>query len=155
MKILFLHGWHSTPGGKKPAHLASLGHQVLNPALDPDDYEMALKAAQASFEEGRPDVVVGSSRGGAIAMNMQLGSTPLVLMCPAWKNWGEARRVKKGTLILHSPGDETIPLEQSLELVQRSGLPQDALWQVGVDHRLADEAALQAMADAVVQVARL
>lgn len=149
MKILFLHGWHSTPGGAKPSFLASLGHQVLNPALDPDDYALALQAAQVCFDEGRPDVVVGSSRGGAIAMNLEVGHTPLVLLCPAWKNWGEARVVKAGTLILHSPGDEIIPFEQSRELRQLSALPQEALWEVGSDHRLADEASLKALGEAV------
>ena len=36
MKILYLHGWHSTPGGVKPTYLKDHGHEVLNPAL-PDD----------------------------------------------------------------------------------------------------------------------
>jgi hypothetical protein len=30
--------------------------------------------------------VVGSSRGGAVAMNIDAGATPLVLLCPAWTN---------------------------------------------------------------------
>jgi hypothetical protein len=28
MKILFLHGWTSTPGGKKPTFLKAHGHEV-------------------------------------------------------------------------------------------------------------------------------
>jgi hypothetical protein len=32
MKILFLHGWHSVPGGVKPTYLVNHGHQVINPA---------------------------------------------------------------------------------------------------------------------------
>ncbi|MHB0959291.1 MAG: hypothetical protein ACYC0X_23530 [Pirellulaceae bacterium] len=32
MKILFLHGWQSTPGGLKPSFLKDHGHDVLNPA---------------------------------------------------------------------------------------------------------------------------
>jgi len=31
MKILFLHGWQSTPGGLKPTFLKDHGHEVLNP----------------------------------------------------------------------------------------------------------------------------
>ncbi|RMD62660.1 alpha/beta hydrolase, partial [Candidatus Parcubacteria bacterium] len=31
MKILFLHGWQSAPGGVKPTYLALHGHTVLNP----------------------------------------------------------------------------------------------------------------------------
>jgi hypothetical protein len=29
MKILFLHGWNSVPGGVKPTYLATHGHTVL------------------------------------------------------------------------------------------------------------------------------
>ena len=34
------------------------------------DFAEAIRIAQAEFDELRPDVVVGSSRGGAIAMNI-------------------------------------------------------------------------------------
>ena len=101
MKILFLHGWHSVPGGVKPTFLKDAGHEVFNPALDDDDFEAAVRTAQAEFEQHQPDVIVGSSRGGAVAMNIDSGATPLVLLCPAWKNWGEARRLKPNSLILH------------------------------------------------------
>jgi hypothetical protein len=33
MKILFLHGWQSIPGGVKPTFLAQRGHEVINPRL--------------------------------------------------------------------------------------------------------------------------
>jgi hypothetical protein len=32
MKIFFLHGWHSVPGGVKPSYLIEHGHEVINPA---------------------------------------------------------------------------------------------------------------------------
>ena len=84
-EILFLHGWQSTPGGIKPTYLKDHGHEVLNPALPDDDFDAAVRIAQAEFDRHQPDVVVGSSRGGAVAMNINSGSTPLVLLCPAWK----------------------------------------------------------------------
>ncbi len=46
MKILFLHGWHSVPGGVKPTYLKDHGHEVINPALDDDDFEAAVSTAQ-------------------------------------------------------------------------------------------------------------
>lgn len=70
MRILFLHGWQSTPGGVKPTYLKDHGHEVLNPALPDDDLDAAVKIAQAEFDRHRPDVVVGSSRGEAVAMNI-------------------------------------------------------------------------------------
>jgi hypothetical protein len=69
----------------------------LNPALPDDDFDVAVRIAQAEFDRHKPDVVVGSSRGGAVAMNIDAGSTPLVLLCPVWKHYGTARTVKPGT----------------------------------------------------------
>ena len=145
MKILFLHGWHSIPGGVKPSHLTQNGHEVINPPLDDDDFINAISTAQNEYDRHRPDVIVGSSRGGAVAMNLDSGSTPLVLFCPAWKRWGTARTVKPGTVILHSEADDVIPIADSRELVRASGLPDNALVIVGNDHRLSDPKPLAAM----------
>jgi alpha-beta hydrolase superfamily lysophospholipase len=69
VKVLFLHGWHSVPGRVKPTYIAQHGHVVINPALDGGDFAAALATAQAEFDKHRPEVVVGSSRGGAVAIN--------------------------------------------------------------------------------------
>jgi fermentation-respiration switch protein FrsA (DUF1100 family) len=149
MKLLFLHGWTSTPGGLKPTYLKDHGHEVLNPALPDDDFDAAVRIAQAEFDRHHPDVVVGSSRGGAVAMNMDSGTTPMVLLCPAWKRWGTATKVKPGTVILHSPADETVPFADSHELLRNSSLPESSLIVVGTEHRLADPESLKAMVEAV------
>ena len=148
MNILFLHGWQLTPGGVKPTYLKDHGHEVLNPALPDDDFDAAVRIAQAEFDQHRPDVVVGSSRGGAVAMNIKI-DTPLVLLCPAWKRFGTATTVKPGTTILHSKADEVVPFLDSVELVQSSGLPESTLIVVGHEHRLADPESLKAMMEAV------
>ena len=145
MRILFLHGWQSTPGGVKPTYLKSHGHEILNPALPDDDFDAAVAIAQAEFDRGKPDVVVGSSRGGAMAMNINIGKTPLVLLCPAWKRWGTVTKVKPGTTILHSKADDVVPFADSEELVENSGLPLESLVEVGSEHRLADEESLAKM----------
>jgi hypothetical protein len=145
MTILFLHGWQSVPGGVKPTYLKEHGHDVVNPKLPDDDFEESVRIAQAEFDTRHPDVVVGSSRGGAVAMNIESGSARLVLLCPAWKRWGTAKTTAPGTVILHSRTDEVIPFADSLDLIRNSGLPASALLEVGNDHRLADEEPLQAM----------
>jgi hypothetical protein len=144
-KILFLHGWKSVPGGVKPTYLKEYGHEVINPALDDDDFSAALAIAQAEFDRHQPQVVVGSSRGGAVAMNIQSGNAKLVLLCPAWKNWGTANTVNSGTVILHSRADDVIPFADSEELVRNSELPLSTLIEVGADHRLADPEPLEKM----------
>ena len=140
--ILFLHGWHSVPGGVKPTYLKDHGHEVINPALDDDDFTTAVTTAQAEFDKHQPKVVVGSSRGGAVAMNINSGNARLVLLCPAWKNWGPAKSVKPAAVILHSRADDVIPFIDSEELARNSGA---TLIEVGTDHRLADREPLAAM----------
>jgi hypothetical protein len=144
MKILFLHGWQSTSGGVKPTYLKSHGHEVLNPALPNDDFDATVRIAQAEYDRGKPDAVVGSSRGGAT-----MKKTGVQRLCPAWKRWGTATTVKPGTVILHSLADDTIPFADSQELLRNSGLPESALIVVGHEHRLADEESLAKMLEAV------
>jgi len=148
MKILFLHGWQSVPGGVKPTFLARHGHEVANPKLPDEDFNEAVRIAQAKFDRHQPQAVVGSSRGGAVAMNMDSGGVKLVLLCPAWKRHGTARTVKPGTVILHSRADDVVPFADSEELVKNSGLPASALVEVGTDHRLADPEPLRKMLEA-------
>lgn len=142
MKILFLHGWRSVPGGVKPSFLAQNGHEVINPALPDEDFAEAVRVAQAEFDKHQPDVVIGSSRGGGIAMNIRSGTARLVLLCPAWKKWGAVKTVKPGTVILHSRADDVVLFADSEELVMNSGA---TLIEVGTDHRLADPDPLAAM----------
>src|SRR5207253_5009032 len=123
MTILFLHGWQSVPGGVKPTYLKDHGHEVINPALPDDDFEEAVRIAQAEFDKHQPQVVVGSSRGGAIAMNINTGNAKLVLLCPAWKKYGSVRTLRPDAVILHSRADDVIPFADSEELVKNSRLP--------------------------------
>jgi pimeloyl-ACP methyl ester carboxylesterase len=145
VKILFLHGWQSVPGGVKPNYLAQHGHEVINPKLPDENFAEAVRIAQAEFDKHQPAVVVGSSRGGAVAMNINSGEAKLVLLCPAWKRHGTAKTVKPGTGILHSRADDVVPFADSEELARSSGA---TLIEVGTDHRLADPEPLAAMLEA-------
>jgi hypothetical protein len=147
MKILFLHGWQSVPGGVKPSFLSQHGHTVLNPKLPDEDFKEAVRIAQAEFGTHQPNVVVGSSRGGAVAMNINSGETKLVLLCQAWKRHGTAKTVKPGTVILHSRADDVVPFADSEEMARSSGA---TLIEVGTDHRLAAPEPLAAMLKACV-----
>jgi hypothetical protein len=149
VKILFLHGWHSVPGGVKPTYLANHGHVVINPALPDEDFTEAVRIAQSEFDRHHPDVIVGSSRGGAVAMAI-VAQTPLVLLCAAWKNWGTVKALQGKTIILHSRYDETIPFADSEELLSISGRADCTLIETGNDHRLADDHSLRVLLNACV-----
>ncbi len=153
MKILFLHGWQSVPGGAKPTYLRQQGCEVINPKLDDDDFDSAVRTAQAEFDFHKPDCIVGSSRGGAVALNLQSGGAPLVLLCPAWKKWGAVKTLMPNSAILHSRKDEVIPFEDSQELLSKSKLPSELLISVGDAHRLADESSLSVLLWACQQLA--
>ena len=149
MIVLFLHGWGSGPKGKKPSFLRSHGLRVVTPELPDHDFEVSRDLAQQAYDQIHPDVVVGSSRGGAVAMNVEAGAARLVLLCPAWKLWGTATTVEAGTKILHCPKDCMVPFQDSIDLVANSGLPTTNLIATGLDHRLADLESLNRMLLAV------
>ncbi|HEV3121340.1 MAG TPA: hypothetical protein VGY53_05535 [Isosphaeraceae bacterium] len=149
MRILYLHGLYSKPGGTKPTFLQGRGYEVLNPALGDEDFAESVRIAQEAFDAGRPRVVVGSSRGGAVAMNIDSGTVPLVLVAPAWNRWGTATTVKHQTIVLHSERDDVVPFADSRALVEVSGLDPSALVVVGADHNMVDDAALEALVAAI------
>jgi len=142
MRILFLHGWHSVPGGDKPTYLKDHDHGVVNPALPDEDFAEAVRIAQAEFEKHQPDVVAGSSRRGAVAMNVKSGTARLILLSPAWRKWGTVKKAQPGTVVLHSRADDMVPFADSKELARNGGA---RLIEVGTDHRLADPEPLAPM----------
>ena len=154
MKILFLHGYGADPNGVRPTFLQQSGYEVIHPALPDDDFEGSLRIAQTAFDQGQPEVVIGSSRGGGVAINLATGDVPMILIAPSWKRWGTVRQAKPGTLILHSELDEVVPIEGSRELVRQSGLPEDHLVLAGENHKMTDEAAFAALVGLIERVGK-
>ena len=147
MKILFLHGLESKPGGSKVKYLEGLGHEVLNPALPSDNFEASVQIAQVACDEGAPDVIVGSSRGGAIAMVMNRRDIKTILIAPAYKHYDIVpthATVSGEEILLHSVCDDIVPLEDSVKLVSEHGC---RLHVCGSCHRMSDKDALKALGD--------
>lgn len=239
-KIVFFHGLAGGPEGTRTAHLRRHfgDHNVYAPRLPFSWHSMSSGALPTSLGRVRelcrearsialeavsqfqPDVIVGISLGGAVAMMAASETTPMVLVCPAWTGRvhshclrkvlaggnrtptglecallplvttglasGLARRligfdvprhVGPRTLILHSPDDDVIDFEDSRLLLRNSPRPkngpeaelldavsarlhdkgyelEDRLIAVGSDHRMIDNAALNAVADVVNELAR-
>ena len=157
-RILYLHGLESSPNAGKATRLREEGHEVIGPQLDhaselTESIATAQEALDAALAAGGVDVVVASSRGGAVATALNPRGVPMLLLCPAWKHFGLDARVSGTVRILHAAGDELIPLADSVELLARSGLPAAWLTVVGVEHRLHDAAATKAMLAAVLELA--
>lgn len=149
-KILFLHGL-SSDGSIKSSFLRKLGYDVLTPEMSDWSFSKAVAQAQAAYDDFQPDVIVGSSRGGAVAMNMESGDTPLILLAPAWRRWGKVDRITKPrSFVIHSMNDDVVPYDDSVKLWTNStGLE---LICAGADHRLNDAEAKGILMFALGQV---
>ena len=154
MKVLFLHGLGVEPGGHIPCFLEYGGLDVIEPALPHGDFDEAVAIAEEALQRHQPEVVIGASRGGAVAMALKADDAPLVLIAPAWRKWGRASTVGPETTILHSPHDRVIRFEDSSLLVRNSGLPASALVPVGADHFFGEEASLTRVLDAALAAGR-
>ncbi len=153
MKILFLHGMESKPGGTKATFLKNAGFDVLNPALPRNDFGISVKVAQDTIDTENPDLVVGSSRGGAVAMCVSTRGAPLILIAPAWQRFLSVQQLgefkirldNQRTLILHSDNDDVVLPEDSNQLESMYGIKKIC---VGENHRMSDQDALEALLDA-------
>lgn len=148
-KVLFLHGL-SSDGGRKTAYLRFLGYDVLTPCLSDWSFRRAVRTAHDAYDKFQPDVIVGSSRGGAVGMAMARSDVPLVLIAPAWRWCGVEPALRAEAIILHSKYDKLVSISDSRELCRRN--PTARLLEVGTDHRLNDEEAGAVLADVLEEL---
>jgi hypothetical protein len=154
MKILFCHGQEGSPNGRKATALRDAGHEFIAPPLPKEDFEQSVKVARNALTTNGPDVIVGSSRGGAVAMQIAADSSaPLVLLAPAWRNCRVEPAVRRDSRVLHGIKDDVVPLADSIELEQRNRLPAENLIPINDEHRLSSPLALEALLRAVAQAA--
>ena len=140
LKVLFLHGMEGTPEGSKPTFMKEKGFKVIAPVLPKENWELSVKRAKDSFENFEPDVVVGSSRGGALATALNTGNIPKILIAPAWTKFAvEEPLVNKTTTILHCLDDDLVNFEDSMELAECYNCK---LIECGERHRMSDDDAL-------------
>ena len=152
LKVLFLHGLESKPGGTKATFLKKNGYDVLNPALPRNDFNISVKVAQDTIDAEKPDLVVGSSRGGAVAMCVSTRGAPLILIAPAWQRFMSVQQLgefkirmdSQKTIILHSDNDDVVLPEDSNQLESMYGIKKIS---IGENHRMSDDDALEALLD--------
>jgi hypothetical protein len=108
MKILFLHGRQSVPGGVKPTFLAHQGHTVLNPKLPDEDFNEAVKIAQAEFDKHQPAVycflATGEDTDGKYALLEAIVRPVAVLLALPAASCGLHRQIVQARL--GQPPDE-------------------------------------------------
>lgn len=122
---------------------------VLKPWVVRREFKRCLKVQREAIQRFKPDVVVGTSLGGAVAVELAregAWSGPLVLMCPAYhlvhhhmsKRSTKHKRVtaKKHTapcLVVHGDADTVVPVQHSRWLAEELNAGLTIL--KDVDHR--------------------
>ena len=147
-KILFLHGLESKPGGKKATFLKKYGHTVYNPHLPKSSFKESVAIAQDIINKECPDIIVGSSRGGAVAMCVHHHGADTVLIAPAWKRYisDSELQLPGRVMILHCENDDVVDYNDSFQLAVDIGA---TLVKAGECHRMSDDSALAALEDSV------
>ena len=109
-----------------------MGFEVHAPALDKNSWENSVLTAREYIEMVRPDAIIGSSRGGAVAIAAG-ANLPLVLIAPAWGKYCPWGTISSNTIIFHSKKDDIVPYSDSELLSKTFGVK---LVEIGDDHRM-------------------
>jgi len=140
LRVLFIHGLEGSPQGNKARTLAA-HFDAVTPAMDTRDFEGCVALQAEKVRRFEPDVVVGSSFGGAVAVALlqrEQWSGPTLLLAQAALRQGLRARLPIGVPIrlVHAKGDDVVPVEDSRKLA-RSGTPEMVrLVEVEDDHAL-------------------
>ena len=125
-KVLYLHGFASSPAGRKIAALTELlrprGIAVVAPDLNVPsfrelDFDAMASRALAQAERHAPSVIVGSSLGAVVALGaVRLGArAPLVLVAPAigfGRRWTEKLPPGDPLLFFHHAEGRELPIHR-------------------------------------------
>jgi len=141
LKVQFIHGLESGPGSSKSAYLDRF-FDAETPAMDTRDFEGAIAAQARHVDDFVPDVVVGSSFGGAVALALlQRGAYrgPTVLLAPAHSHYGLDAHIPDDVrvIIAHGLRDEVVSIDDSRKLAETGTPGYVDLVLVDDEHRLA------------------
>ena len=160
IRVHFVHGLEGSPGGAK-AKLLARHFDAVTPAMDTSDFEgcVALHAALLAEDGGAPDVLAGSSFGGAVAVALlQRGhwAGPTLLLAPAALPYGLPVELPPGVpvWIVHGRGDDVVPPEHSRRLAAAGDPASVRLVEVDDDHSLHASVANGSLVDWVRGLAR-
>ncbi len=140
LRVQFVHGLESNPNGSKARFLAAR-FEALTPAMDTGDFEASVATQAEALARFRPDVLVGSSYGGAVVVALLargLWRGPTVLLAPATRWFGAAARLPGDVTVTvaHGVDDALVPLADSRALVEGTAPARVRLVEVADEHRL-------------------
>jgi hypothetical protein len=159
MRVLFVHGLESSPQGSKALFLAE-HFEALTPAMDTRDFEACVALQAHQIAEFQPDVVVGSSFGGAVVLALlQRGAWrgPTLLLAPAQRHFPVQERLPAGiaTIVVHGTRDTVVDIAGSRSLAGSGTTGRVQLIEVDDEHRLQTLVDSGRLSELVRQVAAL
>ena len=144
MKVWYLHGLESDPGGPKVDFLNEVADEVFAPAMDYKHHKAFGELYRKVTKDGKPDLIIGSSMGGYFAdalathfginvllFNPALHSRPFEINLPYGDNYGRK-------FIVLGTEDKVIDYKVSLDLIRKhksSNASTDSILLTSMGHR--------------------
>lgn len=156
--VHFIHGLEGSPHGNKARVLAAhFDAETL--AMNTSDFEQCVALHAERLRSRPPDVVIGSSFGGAVAVALlQIGAWtgPTLLLAQAALRRGLPPDLPVGVRVwlVHGTGDDVISIEDSRLIAQANRRPEVRLVEVDDDHSLHESTANGALVAWVRDITR-
>lgn len=140
LRVQFAHGLASSPYGNK-ARLLSQHFDAHTPEMDTRNLESCIGVHKAALESFKPDLLIGSSFGGAVAVALlERGAWrgPTLLLAQAARYYMPSCRLPEGVRVtlVHATEDEVVDVSGSRELAQTGTPSLVELIEVDDDHAL-------------------
>jgi len=140
IRVQFIHGLEGSPQGNKARALAA-AFEATTPAMDTSNFEACVALHAETIRRFEPDVLVGSSFGGAVAVALlqrEQWSGPTLLLAQAALRQGLRARLPLGVRVwmVHAGGDDIVPIADSRRLARSGTRGYVRLFEVEDDHAL-------------------
>jgi predicted esterase len=156
-RVQFIHGLEGSPQGAKARFLAE-HFEAHAPAMDTGDFAASVGEQARALRELRPDVLIGSSFGGAVALELIARGEfrgPSLLLAPAVRLLGSEPSLPGDmrVVIVHGLRDDVVDIEGSRRLARTGSPGLVRLDEVDDDHRLGSLLATGRLAELVREIA--
>ena len=140
IRVQFIHGLEGSPQGSK-ARLFAQHFETITPEMDTSSFDGSVDTQAAALSEFHPDILVGSSFGGAVAAELlarRLWQGPTMLLAQAAIHYDPAASLPPGipVWLVHGTGDTVIDPDQSRRLAATANSDEVRLIEVDDDHPL-------------------
>jgi hypothetical protein len=126
LRVQFVHGLESSPQGNK-ARILARAFVAHTPAMNTRDFEACVATQARSVADFQPQVLVGSSFGGAVVVELLARGVykgPVLLLAQAALHYRPDARLPEQIYVtlVHARADGVVPFAGS-ELLSRTGTP--------------------------------